>query len=262
MAKGRKTKNRTPKRRPRTRAPRSKPVNSPPSPKPLAPAPPPAPAQRLVHQQPPPFSVLAKPAPTAPSSTAGTRKQIVRTLLISLIPLIIFWIVEAYLGLVAGLIAAMVFALGELAWFYFREHRIDRFALMSAILILVLGGISLIFQKGIFFKLKPAVIEGVFAAILLISQLMGKPLLLTMATKQHGKGMLEGPRGKYLKGVNLRLGLFFLGHAGLTLYAALALSTSGWIFVKGVLQMILLGVLLLGEFLYTRFILAKRLAVE
>ncbi|MCA9519432.1 MAG: septation protein IspZ [Myxococcales bacterium] len=179
-----------------------------------------------------------------------------QSLLLSLVPLVVFWIVEAYAPLHVALIIAMLFGVGESAYSYWRHGAVDRLTMISTLLVLVTGALSLIFHSGVLFKLKPAIFEVLFAAMLLGSYAVGRPMLVALAKQQIGE--IPPSRVGYFGGVTLRMGINFLIHAGITVYAALRLSTGAWLFVKGVISYGMLGLQVAGEILYIRYILRPR----
>lgn len=149
-----------------------------------------------------------------------------------LLPLIAFTVIEDQYGTVAGLIAGMIFGVGEIAWELFKYRRVNRMTWVGNGMLLVLGGISLISNEGIWFKLQPALMEALFAFFLLGSLIFKKNLIAYIAEKQ-GQTLPEQVKAR-MTGMTFRMGLFFLFHAVLATYAAFYWSTSAWAILKGV----------------------------
>jgi intracellular septation protein A len=203
--------------------------------------------------------------PDKPPAAPGlvlSRSQLIFNLLYSLVPLIGFWLVEKYWGLEAGIVVAIVLGIGEVAWVYWRERRWEPFSLWSAVLVIVMGIVSWQLESGKILLLKPAIIEAVFASVFIVSSIAKKPFMLLMAQKQFGKVEFNSMQLRYFNGVNWRIGLLFLLHTMMTVYAALWLSSDAWFFAKGVLFYILLALFFLGEFVYARFIVRPRMQRE
>ncbi|WP_372371480.1 inner membrane-spanning protein YciB [Candidatus Uabimicrobium sp. HlEnr_7] len=175
----------------------------------------------------------------------------------SMIPLLGFWLIEKYYGLQAGIIAAIVLSFIEVAWVYYREKRLEPFAVWSAVLIVLMGVISWITESATLILLKPAIFEGIFAVIFLFSSFIGKPFMEIMAQKQLKGQNITAFHSMYFKGLNFRIGVFFLIHTILTVYAALYLSKDAWFFVKGILFYMMFFVFFAFEFVYSR-LKAKR----
>jgi intracellular septation protein len=149
-------------------------------------------------------------------------------------------VIEEYFGTLWGLAAGMVFGVGEILWEWRTRGKVDPITWGGNGVLLVLGGISLVTQEGIWFKLQPALLEIFFAIFLWGSLLLKKSLLLSLAQKQGSlpKGIENTAIGKKLKlaldGMTLRMGFFFALHAILAVWAALYWSTAAWALLKGV----------------------------
>ena len=190
--------------------------------------------------------------------TPPSRSQLLYNLIYSMVPLIGFWLVEKFWGLEAGLIVAIALGISEVLVVYIRERRFEPFSSCSAILVVGMGIISWQTGQGVFIRLKPAVMEGAFALAFIVSSLLKKPIMLLLARKQFGDIEFDDFQIQYFNGVNFRVGLLFLLHTLITIYAAVWMSTDAWIFVRGVLFYILFFIYFIGEFIYSRFFLRKK----
>ena len=174
-----------------------------------------------------------------PSPAAGSKGGALRTLLLGgILPVIIFTVVEEYFGTLWGLVAGMVFGVGEIAVEWRRNRRVETITWAGNGLILVLGGISLFTQEGVWFKLQPAFIEAAMAIILMGSCLVGRPFLVEMMRKQGMMNQMPPVIVPLVEagfaGLTFRVGIFFLAHAVLATWAALYWSTRAWAILKGV----------------------------
>lgn len=149
-----------------------------------------------------------------------------------ILPVIAFTVIEEKFGIIWGVIAGMVFSVGEMAWEWAKDRRISSVTLGVSLLILVLGGISLWANDGIWFKLQPALSEAAFCFLLLGSLLFGKPFLVAAMEKQGA--VLPPAVRAAVPGLTLRMALFFGFHAILATWAALHWSTAAWALLKGV----------------------------
>ena len=149
-----------------------------------------------------------------------------------ILPLVAFALIEDQYGTLAGIIAGMVFGLGEVIYEYIRAKKVSAITWASNLMILILGGLSLISSDGIWFKLQPALFEGFFALFLWGSLLAKKNILVLMAEKQ-GQMMPLALHDK-MKGFAFRLGLFFVLHMGLAVWSAYHWTTAQWALLKGV----------------------------
>lgn len=186
-----------------------------------------------------------------------------RSLLLGgLLPVLIFALIEDHFGTLWGLVAGMVFGVGEILWEWKTRGKVDPMTWGGNGLLLVLGVISLVTQEGVWFKLQPAVIEVGMTAALWGSVAFGKPLCQSLAQKQGGlpadlKTGLKPGVGPVLerafRGMTLRLGLFFAVHAALAVWAALFWSTAAWVALKGIGLTVSLLVYLVVESLVLRY---------
>ena len=149
-----------------------------------------------------------------------------------LLPVIAFTLIEEYYGTLAGLIAGMVFGFGEIIYELVKYKKVQKMTWFGNGLLITLGTVSLISSEGLWFKLQPALMEGLFALILWGSILMKKPLLIFLA-EQQGQSFPDSVKPK-MSGVTFRVGLFFAVHAGLAVWAALDWSTTAWALLKGI----------------------------
>ena len=147
-----------------------------------------------------------------------------------IIPVVVYTIVEEKMGPIWGLVFGMGFGILEILLEAFRYRKVETITWIGNGLLVGMGGVSLLTQEGIWFKLQPSLLELGMAVLLVGSWGFGKPLLVAMAKKQEMPPGLETG----FSGVTLRLGLFFLLHSVLAAYAAFFWSTRAWALLKGV----------------------------
>ncbi len=185
-----------------------------------------------------------------------------RVLAAGLLPVILFAVIEDYFGTVWGLVVGMVFGVGEILWEYWVDRKVSVITWGGNGMLLLLGGVSLVTDSGIWFKLQPAILEAVFTLVLWGSWFSKKPFLFLMMQKQGGfsgdfeqklkPGALDALRDGF-SAMTLRMGLFFAIHAVLAVWAALYWSTSAWATLKGVGLTLSLLVYLVAESLVLRY---------
>ena len=64
--------------------------------------------------------------PTTKDNTSAivpSKNMIIFNILYSLVPLLGFWIIEEWYGLTAGIVAAIILGVGEIAWVFYKEKR-------------------------------------------------------------------------------------------------------------------------------------------
>ena len=94
-------------------------------------------------------------------------------------PLIIFFVVyyksdkDLYLSIAAVIVATLI----SLVALYLKERKISTMMLVSTVILVVFGGLSIFLKNDIFFKMKPTLINALFAIILIGSSFFNKPVL-------------------------------------------------------------------------------------
>ena len=94
-------------------------------------------------------------------------------------PLIVFFVVyyksdkDLYLSITAVIIATLI----SLVAIYIKERKISTMMLVSTVILIVFGGLSIFLKNDIFFKMKPTIINALFAIILIGSTFLNKPVL-------------------------------------------------------------------------------------
>jgi intracellular septation protein len=92
-------------------------------------------------------------------------------------PLVLFFAANAKLGIFAATGAFMVAVLIALAIAYTITRRIEVMPIVTAIVVLIFGGLTLVLHDELFIKLKPTIIYLLFGGTLLGGLAFGKSLL-------------------------------------------------------------------------------------
>ncbi len=98
-------------------------------------------------------------------------------LIIELGPLLVFFATNAVAGIYAGTAAFMVATVISLAAARIRYHKVPIMPIVSGVIVLVFGGLTLFLRDETFIKLKPTIVYSMFAALLVAGLLLKKPLL-------------------------------------------------------------------------------------
>lgn len=159
-------------------------------------------------------------------------KKAIFTLVASLLPVIAFAIVEEVYGTKAGLIAGLALAIFELSFEWKTLGRPQTITIVSNVLVLVLGALSLYESNATFFKLQPAILVFVFAFLLIGSSYLRKPFLVGLMKKQRPD--LNQVGENLLGGLNLRMGIALLFAGLVGVYAAFYWPTAWWASYKAV----------------------------
>jgi intracellular septation protein len=92
-------------------------------------------------------------------------------------PLVLFFAANARFGIFAATAAFMVAVLIALAVAYAKTRRIEIMPLVTAVIVLIFGGLTLVLHDDTFIKLKPTIIYLLFGGTLLGGLLFGKSFL-------------------------------------------------------------------------------------
>ncbi len=174
--------------------------------------------------------------------------KLLKQLLPGFVPILVFILIDELWGTTAGLVAALVIGAAELLWIWMKERRFERFVLFDTALLMALGGISLILQNEIFFKLKPGLVQLIVCAVLGVSAFTEVNVLGLMG-KRYLKNMeLNVEQAQQMRGYMKLLFWVFIAHTALVFYATFFLSHAAWAFISGGLFYILFGLLAVGVF--------------
>lgn len=177
--------------------------------------------------------------------------KMILKLIPGLLPIIIYVIVDEFLGTRAGIYAAIIFGIIELVVIWVKEHKIDRFIIFDTLLIVVLGAVSIGLDSDIFFKLKPGIIGLIISFLLGISS-FSKYQVMQLFFKRYLKNMQLNDFQWYQMLVQLKA-LFYISifHTALVFYSIWFMSDKAWAFISSVLLYVLVA-------LYFVFQLAKK----
>lgn len=97
--------------------------------------------------------------------------------MLEMLPLAAFFIAYQREGLMTATIVLMVATAISVTVLYVKERKVPMNPLISAILVGIFGGLTLALNDDTFIKMKPTILNLLFAAILIVGVKMGKPPL-------------------------------------------------------------------------------------
>jgi intracellular septation protein len=147
-------------------------------------------------------------------------------LIIELGPLLVFFGANAVAGIYAGTAAFMVATLLALAASRIRHQKIPIMLLVSGVIVLVFGGLTLYLQDDTFIKLKPTIVYSMFAALLVAGLMLKKPLLELL----FGSAFTLTEEG--WRKLTVRWILFFIAMAVVNEFVWRNFSTDTWVSFK------------------------------
>ena len=170
-----------------------------------------------------------KPPPERKASSAkpaATEAHLLPKLAIELGPLLIFFSGNALAGIYAGTAAFMLATLISLIAARILYHKLPVMPLVSGVIVLVFGGLTLYLRDETFIKLKPTIVYTMFAVLLAAGLLWKKPML----------ELLFGPvftlTDEGWRKLTIRWALFFAAMAVLNELVWRNVSTDAWVSFK------------------------------
>ncbi len=165
---------------------------------------------------------------------------LLKKMLPGLLPIFIFIIADEIWGTEIGLIVAVVIGVLQMLYFAIKERRLEKFVLFDTLLIVGMGGVSIVLHNDVFFKLKPAIIELIMIAFLAFS-LFSKHNIMLKMSERYMKGVEFNKEQSMQMNKSLRNLLILLTvHFFLTLYSTFWMSTRAWAFISTALFYILI----------------------
>ena len=141
-------------------------------------------------------------------------------------PLVIFFGANAKFGLFVATGAFMVAIVAAIAASYIVTRHVPLMAIVTAVIVLVFGGLTLFFHDEMFIKVKPTIIYALFALALGIGLLMGRSFIAIMFDQMFNLT----PAGWRL--LTIRWMIFFAGMAVLNEIIWRTQSTDFWVSFK------------------------------
>jgi intracellular septation protein len=166
-----------------------------------------------------------KPPETSEATPQFDRKQAIK-LVVELGPLLVFFIANSRFGIFAGTAAFMFATVASLIASRALLGRIATMPLVTGVFVLVFGGLTLWLQDDHFIKIKPTIVNGLFAAILFGGLATGR-LFLKIVFGDVMRLSEEGWRS-----LTLRWALFFVFLAILNEVIWRGFSTDTWVAFK------------------------------
>lgn len=143
---------------------------------------------------------------------------------LDLVPAVLFFGAYVSLGIYPATAVLMAALFVLVAVYWFKDHRLHKMHLTTAVIAAVFGGLTLYLRDPTFIKLKPTVAYGAIALVLLVSQFLGKKVLLARIPQSA----IQLP-DRIWRRVNLAWVLFFTFCAVLNLYIAYSFSEKFWV---------------------------------
>lgn len=184
-------------------------------------------------------------------------RKLLKTLLPGLIPIFVFTGFDLFLETRYALLAAVIFSLCEFLYYRIRYKYFDKMIFLDTALISILSLISYISQNPLFFKIKPAIIEGILVVILAITAYTPANIILLMIKRYIKTISFSEEQTIAMKRSAKILTIIFGLHVILIIYTAIFSSQEVWAFVSGILFYIIFLIYFAGGIIMKRRHLRK-----
>lgn len=171
--------------------------------------------------------------------------------LISFLPAIAYWYLEENYSLHVALFGGLILACFEIFLEKIFTKHVHKISLFNFYLILVLGGLSLIGDDGVWFKLQPAFTGFFMGGYLFISSLRGHSLMFEMMASMNKKKTLPQ---NFLLYMEKRMGIFLFSYGAFMAIIANFNTTETWLFFKTIGFYILFLVYFFILLLYIKYV--------
>jgi intracellular septation protein len=167
-----------------------------------------------------------QPDATPPAPSAESGSGLATKLLIELGPLLVFFGVNFAAGIYAATAAFMVVTLIALVVAKWRYHKLPVMPLVSGVVVLVFGTLTLYLRDETFIKLKPTIVYAIFALLLGAGLVLKKPVLELLL------GPVFNLTEQGWRKLTLRWALFFIAMAVVNELVWRNFSTDTWVTFK------------------------------
>ncbi len=142
------------------------------------------------------------------------------------VPLVVFFAAYSWGGLFVATAALMVAAVLAVTVSFAIERRLPLMPMVTAGLVLVFGGLTLLLDDERFIKIKPTIVQLLFASVMFGGLILNRPVLKPI----FGAAWQLEDRGWRV--LTLRFGLFFVAAAGLNELVWRTQTTDVWVSFK------------------------------
>jgi len=148
-------------------------------------------------------------------------------ILVDFFPIVLFFAAYKLGDIYMATLAAMVGAVIQVGYTWFRTRKVETMHLVSLVLIVVFGGATWFLKDPNFIKWKPTVLNWLFAVVFLGSQWIGRePIIQRMMGSQ-----IELPSAIWRR-LNLAWTVYFVVIGAINLYVAFNYEESVWVNFK------------------------------
>jgi len=167
-------------------------------------------------------------------------------LLFDFFPILLFFITYKFYDIYAATAVAIAASFIQVGISWFKTRKIEPMHIITLLIIVVFGGLTLYLQDEMFIKWKPTVINWLFGVAFLASQIFGERTFIERMMSTN----LTLPKPVWRR-LNLSWAVFFIVLGGVNLFVMYTYDTETWVSFKlfGMLGLTFVFVLLQSVYL-------------
>ncbi len=148
-------------------------------------------------------------------------------LLFDFFPILAFFIAYKMYDIYVATAVAIVGSIIQVGFSWLQHRKVEKMHLITMLMIVVLGGATLVLQDENFIKWKPSVVNWAFGLVFLGSHFIGKKVIV----QRMMGGSIELPAQIWPR-LNIAWAIFFIFTGFLNLYVAYNYDTDTWVNFK------------------------------
>lgn len=162
-------------------------------------------------------------------------------------PILLFFLTYKFFDIFVATATIIIASLVQTGWFWVQHRRVENMHLITLVLVVILGGATLLLHDEVFIKWKPTIVNWLFALVFLGSQFLSEKNLLQRMMETH---ITVTSKHVWIR-LNMGWILFFTAMGFINLYVAFNFDTNTWVNFKlfGMMGLTFLFVIAQGFYL-------------
>ncbi|MCF6253444.1 MAG: septation protein A [Thiomicrorhabdus sp.] len=167
-------------------------------------------------------------------------------LLFDMFPVVLFFIAYQMYDIYTATGVIIVATIVQVLYVYIKHKRVEKIHVITLVLVVLLGGLTIVLQNEEFIKWKPTIVNWGFAVVFLGSHYIGQKSII----QRMMDGMIGLPKQVWNRLSGLWIGFFILSGVA-NLYVAFNYDTDTWVNFKlfGLMAMTIVFILLQGVYI-------------
>lgn len=142
-------------------------------------------------------------------------------------PILLFFIAFKAYDIYVATAVAIVASIIQVGWIWLQKRKVEKMHIITLVMIVVLGGATLILQDETFIKWKPSVVNWAFGLAFIGSHFIGKKVIV----QRMMEASVELPAHIWPR-LNIAWAVFFIALGFANLYVAYNFNTDTWVNFK------------------------------